>query len=129
VTSLWTRFTPWSALALAAVIVTAGCSGLKDQPAFLEHRRPKNVPPDAALVDIAKGGMWQHCVFDEPNAINRCAIYNWKGGVIYDEQFLPYDGGRPLLQTELRIPRNPPSAEPDAVYLENGRILIPKSAF
>jgi hypothetical protein len=117
-----------AALISVALWGMIGCS-LKDQPLFLERRRPANVPADASLVDMPKGGVWQHCTFDSAVSANRCQIYNWGGEVLYDEVFLPYDGGPPILQADLKIPRYLPSVGLGWVCLKNGRILLPKSRF
>lgn len=107
----------------------SGCKLLENQPVLLEHRRPGNVPEDAALVDQPKSGLWQRCVLDTGANANRCQIYNWGGGVLYDEVFLPYDGGNAVVQADLKISRYAPLSGPDRVCLANGRILIPKSRY
>jgi len=96
---------------------------------FLEYRRPANVPADATLVDQAKSGLWERCAYDPQQTVNRCEIYNWPGGVLYNEEFLPYDGGNPVQPGELKIPKYSPLAGPDVICLKNGRILLPKSGF
>ena len=105
-----------------------GCTR-KDQPLFLEYRRPANVPAEASLVDMPKGGVWQHCTFDPAVNTNRCQIYGWRGTVLYDEIFLPYDGGAAVSSADLMIPRYAPTVGDDWICLKNGRILLPKSRF
>jgi hypothetical protein len=64
-------------LGLTVLLSVAACScNLSDQPMFLKHRRPANVPSDAALVDQPKGGLWQRCILDAGANPNRCEIYN-----------------------------------------------------
>lgn len=117
-------------LGLTALLVLIECScRLSDQPMFLEYRRPANVPPDATLVDQAKGGLWERCVYDPQKSANRCEVYNWRGGVLYNDEFLPYDGGAPVQPNELKISKYAPLAGPDAICLQNGRILLPKSGY
>jgi len=115
-------------LVVQSPFLSASCN-LKDQPMFLESRRPANVPADATLVDQAKGGVWKCCTFDPQKMVNRCEIYNWGGHILIDEEFIPYDGGGPVPAAELRIPKYSPLAERDTIYLQNGRILLPRSQF
>ena len=110
------------------MIQTLGCNW-SDQPVFLEYRRPANVPSDAVLVQLSKGGAWQRCEVNSSTKQNRCQIFNWKGGVLYDETFLPYDEGLPVGSADLRIPRYVPAVGLDWICLENGRILLPESRF
>ena len=49
--------------------------------------------------------------------------------MIYDEVFLPYDGGPAVQEAELKIARQPRECTPDYVELENGRLLLPQSRF
>lgn len=114
---------------LALYLAVSGCKLLENQPVLLEHRRPANVPDDAALVDQPKGGLWQRCVAEKEGNANRCQIYNWGGALLYDEVFLPYDGGGAVNQVDIKIPRYAPLSGPDRVCLQNGRILIPKSRY
>lgn len=120
-----------SVLATLVVIclIISGCKLLENQPFLLEHRRPANVPNDAAFVNQPKGGLWQRCVTETGNNAVRCQIYNWGGGLLYDETFVPYDGEGAVLQAELKIPRYAPLSGPDRVCLQNGKILIPKSRY
>lgn len=117
------------ATSLVLCLTMSGCKLLQNQPVLLEHRRPANVPDDAALVDQPKGGLWQHCEAETAANTIRCQIYNWGGGLLYDEVFLPYDGGAAVLQVDLKIPRYAPLSGPDRICLQNGRILIPKSRY
>ena len=111
------------------VIHSGGCTYWSNQPVFLESRRPKSVPPDAVLVQLAKGGVWQRCEVDASTSANRCQIFSWKGQSLYDEMFLPYDQGPAVAHADLRIPRYLPAVGPDWVCLKNGRILLPLSRF
>ncbi|WP_031497556.1 hypothetical protein [Bryobacter aggregatus] len=110
------------------VLQSTGCSWF-DQPMFLEYRRPQNVPTDAVLVQLAKGGVWQKCNVASATGKNRCQIFNWKGELLYDEIFLPYDQGPTIEFSDLRIPKYAAAVGPDWVCLENGRILLPESRF
>ena len=100
-----------------------------EQPVFMEHRRPAKVPSDAVLVQLAKGGVWQRCEVASTTGKIRCQIFNWKGGLLYDEIFLPYDPGPALRASDLKIPPYVPAVGPDWVCLQNGRILLPTSRF
>ena len=51
------RLTP---LLTLLVLECIGCNW-SDQPMILKYRRPDNVPSDASLVELAKGGVWQRC--------------------------------------------------------------------
>ncbi len=117
-------------LGLAVLLALAACScNLSDQPVFLKYRRPANVPSGATLVDQPKGGLWERCVFDAGTHTDRCQIYNWRGGLLYDEAFLAYDGGGAVAQADLKIPGYSALSGPDRVCLANGRILIPESRY
>jgi len=94
------------------------------------HPRPSNVPVDSVYVNAANDdGWWQHCSYDGGRDVDHCQIYNWGGGVIWDEVFLPYDGGDAAKESELTIDNETRLAGPQYVCLKNGRILIPKSGF
>jgi hypothetical protein len=117
-------------LGLVVLLALAAWScNLGDQPVFLKYRRPANVPSDASLVDQPKGGLWQRCIFDPGTNTDRCQIYNWRGGLLYDEAFLPYDGTGAVVQADLKIPGYAALAGPNRVCLANGRILIPQSRY
>ena len=115
-------------IAIPLMLYCAACNW-SDQPVLLEHRRPPSVPSDAVLVQLAKGGVWQHCEVEASTGKDRCQIFNWRGGLLYDEIFLPYDQGPSVTTSDLRIPRYVPAVGPDWVCLENGRILLPASRF
>jgi hypothetical protein len=116
-------------IALAIILVLAGCGLLRDQPIFVEERRPGSVPPDATYVKGALGGWWQRCTSTSDAEVS-CQIYNWKAGSsLYDEVFLPYDQQGPILQSDLTIKTESPLSGPDRIVLQNGRILIPMSRY
>jgi hypothetical protein len=88
--------------------------------------RPGGVPQDAVPVGGAKTTWWQVC------RLNReviCQIYTEHGHVLYDEEFVPYNGNPAVGASELVIPRKCTYAAPTRICLSNGRILIPKSRF
>lgn len=118
----------YNLLLVLGVAMLSSCH-FQDQPIFLEYRHPGNVPEDAVLVKLAKGGVWQRCEIDKDSTAIRCQIYNWGGAVLNDEIFLPYDQGPPLSKRDLRIANHPSFPGPNWVCLANGRILIPKSRF
>jgi len=81
-------------------------------------------------VNAANGdGWWQHCTYDGSRDVDHCQIYNWGGRVIWNEAFLPYDGGIAARDSELVIDNKNRLAGPQYVCLKNGRILIPKTDF
>jgi hypothetical protein len=95
-----------------------------------KHARPENVPVDSVYVNGANGeGWWQHCSYLATQDVDHCWIFNWRGGVIEDEEFIPYDGGTAAKESELTIDNDSRLAGPYIICLKNGRILIPKSNF
>jgi len=95
-----------------------------------KHARPENVPVDSVYVDAPWAeGWWQHCSYLATQAIDHCQTFNWGGGTIKDEEFIPYDGGTAAKESELTIDNGARLAGPYIVCLKNGRILIPKSDF
>jgi hypothetical protein len=108
-------------VAAIAAQVTAG----PREQAAREYHWPPNVPKTAFLVPHFSGGWYQGCDFDPDTQRNHCHIWNFGGETLYDEEFVPYDAGRPVAADQLKIvDRN---SGPDRVTLENGQILIPKS--
>ena len=91
--------------------------------------RPKDVPAGAVLVLGGKTDWWQQCTASGQGKPVHCRIWNQVGGVLEDEDFLPYDGGPTPKADELKIDPNPTFAGPDRIYLRNNRILLPKSRF
>ena len=115
-------------MAVAAVACIAMCCRLlRDQPVFLEWRRPANVPSVAVFVEWSKGGAWERCQYCGEENLDHCTVWNWGGGVISDEVYYPFDKGPAIKSDQLRIQREVPSGiGDDAICLENGRTLIPK---
>jgi hypothetical protein len=92
--------------------------------------RPANVPSDATYVAGGKvGGWWQQCGPATGGQAVHCRIWNGAGLVLYDEQFLPYDGGLPPTAEELKISPDPTFPGPDRIFLTNKRVLLPRSRF
>jgi hypothetical protein len=91
--------------------------------------RPSNVPADSVYIVGADVGWWQRCSYDPKEDVDYCQIYNLGGRVLFDEVFLPYDGGKAAKEDELKIVSRSNLTGPYYVCLENGRILIPKSDF
>lgn len=109
---------------LSFISVLAFCIGLQGcRPA-----RPDNVPRDSVLV-AGMVGWWQRCSYDANLDANYCQIFNAGGKVLYDGLFLPYDGGKPARESELKIAGDSSLAGPNYVCLKNGRILIPEAHF
>lgn len=123
----WRRF--FVSFFMLGVFSQSSCY-LRDQPIFVEYRRPENVPPDAIYVPGGKGGYWKRCTHENQGSPRvHCQVYNWGGGKLWDEEFLPYDGRSPVSEEELRIKKNPRAPIDNEIELENGRILLPKSRF
>ena len=101
---------------------------LSNEPIFLRFRWPPNVPKEASLVNWGDGGLWQYCQYNKDVHADRCQIWNWGGGLLEDEIFLPYDGGALAITDELKIKNNGDTGS-DRVLLVNGRILIPESRY
>ena len=74
-------------------------------------------------------GWWERCSYEPKEDVNHCQIFNAGGRVLWDEVFLPYDGGKAAKDSELKIVSDSDIAGPQYVCLTNGRILIPKSDF
>ena len=53
------------------------------------------------VLDQAKGGLWERCAYDPQMAANQCEVYNWRGGVLYNEEFLPCDRMRNALPVDV----------------------------
>jgi hypothetical protein len=116
--------------ALAAILLSGAALLLSLVLIGCQHPRPQNVPIDSVYVNGANGdGWWQHCSYDATREVDYCQIYNWGGGIIWNEVSLPYDGGAAAKQSELLIDSKNRLAGPQYVCLKNGRILIPKSEF
>ena len=94
----------------------------------LERSRPRNVPKDAVHVG-GTVGWWELCSYDSNEDMNYCQIFNRGGDVIWNEVFLPYDGGKAAKGAELQVDGESRIAGPQYVCLKNGRILLPKSQF
>jgi hypothetical protein len=92
--------------------------------------RPEGVPTDAVFVNGAKGvGWWQLCTPATLSEVLHCRIWNRGGIILYDEEFLPHDGGKSPTIDELKIPQETTFPGPDRVFLSNGRVLLPRSRF
>jgi len=108
----------------AAIFLTmatvAACSEPPEVP-----RRPKNVAADAVLVGGAKSWWWIKC--SRSGDTNTCQAFNREGITLYDERYLPADGGGPVDQKELQIDRD--RTQVTAIFLTNGRVLLPSTDF
>jgi len=88
--------------------------------------RPENVPKSAVFVQSVKRGYWHSCGIDQTENICYCTIYLDDGRVVFNDIFLPYDGGGPVAENDLKIT---PNGTSDTIRLENGRLLLPKTRF
>ncbi|HEX6894051.1 MAG TPA: hypothetical protein VF146_02190 [Bryobacteraceae bacterium] len=90
--------------------------------------RPESVPTEAVYVHGGKpGGWWQLCRLANAGDTVYCRIWSGAGLILYDDQFLPADGGPAPTLEELQIAPDPGSPASDRVVLTNRRILLPKS--
>jgi hypothetical protein len=112
---------------LASCILTAllllGCS--PSWPFEELPPRPANVPADAVRLGGAKASWWVKCVY-RPDG-NTCQMFNSGGKLLWDERYLPYDGGRPVAENELQIDAK--KSMISELHLRNGRILISERGF
>jgi hypothetical protein len=107
-------------LAVGTGLLVAGCGCGPGKP-------PAGVPSGATRISVVKGYIWQYCVYDDQQGLDRCSIYHYDGEPIRSEVFVPYDGGAPVPEAELQIAEHPVFSDVDRIYLRNGRILIPAS--
>lgn len=109
-------------LCIPSVVLLLLLAGCQQWP----PERPENVPKSAVFVQSVKGGYWHSCGIDLTENICYCAIYHDDGRLIFNDVFLPYDGGAPVTENELNIT---PNGKVDTIKLANGRLLLPKSRF
>jgi hypothetical protein len=106
----------------AVVVQTTAAQRAK---AAMDYHWPTNVPKTAFLVPNWSGGWFQQCAYDAVSQTDHCRIWNFRGLILYNEQFVPYDAGAAAPTDQLVIVDR--GSGPDRVTLKNGRILIPKS--
>jgi hypothetical protein len=106
------------AVGVTMLLIVCGCGPSKP---------PAGVPSSATRISVVKGYIWQYCVYDDQQVVDRCSIYHYDGDPIRSEVFVPYDGGAPVSASELQIAEHPVFSDVDRIYLRNGRILIPAS--
>jgi hypothetical protein len=104
--------------ALSFIGVLIGCSA----------NRPRSVPNNAVYVAGAKTGWWQSCTYDSSRNADFCKVYGDKGGLIIDEEFIPFEGPA-AKQEELTIDGSSRLASTGRIVLKNGRVLLRKSTY
>jgi hypothetical protein len=110
---------------LLAVLLAAWCvAACGDFPSDIPPR-PANVPKDAVQLFGSKTCWYVKCAYGG-NA-NSCQVFNAGGVLIEDGAYRPYDGGRPVAESELQIDAK--ESMIDVLRLKNGRILILARAF
>ena len=90
----------------------------------LERNRPQNVPAEAVRL-IGFPRTWQHCTYDSARNIDLCRIWNRKGVILAEGEFVPYDNAAPVTPDQLEIKSE--NSMPQTVALRNGRVLIEKA--
>ncbi|MEO8658950.1 MAG: hypothetical protein ABI693_10795 [Bryobacteraceae bacterium] len=124
----WFQSSVYKSLALAAAVAAVTLAVQLIMPVVdrdaLERSRPQNVLKDAVYVGPAVG-WWEHCAYLPAQRIDQCRIWNYRGGILEEGEFVPYDQGAPATSDQLRIVDG--GSGPDRIVLRNGRTLIPKS--
>lgn len=97
------------------------------------HFEPNNVP-----FTLHKTGYWLDCWFDERTNVDRCKLTDVKGTALFEDVFLPCEGQSPLQRDLVFDARRTgytwtgsydKGINVPVVYLENGQILLPRSAY
>jgi len=89
----------------------------------LERSRPQVVPKDAVHVSGVIG-WWQLCDYDAVRNVNTCRIWNRRGLILEEGEFVPYDGGETPTAGQLQIEES--NSTPQVIALKNGRFLMLK---
>lgn len=87
--------------------------------------RPPNVPLDAERLGGWKVSWWVKCSYR--SGVDVCTVFNSRGLMLWDSVYRPYDGGPPVLESELRIDLR--HSDFQELHLKNGRILIQERVF
>jgi hypothetical protein len=112
-------------LGVTTVFLLCFACGRKDDVA-----RPIEVPLEAIYVTGGKvGGWWQYCLPSKNERGPHCRIWNRVGLLLWDEEFLPYDGGSLPGPDDIKIPVDGWLSGPDRICLYNRRVLFPRSKF
>jgi hypothetical protein len=125
----WVRRSPAVSLSVSLALTMAVFLGMvvaypRIQAEASERRRPANVPRSA----VAWGSWaWHWCEFVAETNVDHCIVWDRRGNVRYDEEFVPADGGPPARQAELVIVET--GGADDQIGLSNGRVLWPRSEF
>lgn len=115
-------------VAAVAVVATVMIVGLGQGDRAQNPKRPSNVPNGAVAVSIPKSNyLWKYCWYEPADTHDHCRVFNGNGLIVVDDIFDPYDGGPPVQSPELRMDGR--RSFGDWVWLENGRILLPRSNF
>src|SRR5579862_3851107 len=116
-----------SCLLLIAIAVSASSCMLI---CGCQPERPVGVPADSSyMVGGKETWWWERCFYDSTHNVDRCQSFNKNGLVLEDEVYLPFDGGKPALPSELVIDPGAKLTGPYVICLKNGRILLPQSDF
>jgi hypothetical protein len=87
--------------------------------------RPANIPKDAVQLFGGKTCWYVKCSY-RPEG-NTCQMFNAGGTLLWDERYLPYDGGLPVAENDLQIDAK--KSMISELRLKNGRILISERGF
>lgn len=108
-------------LVLGFLLASAACSTTGSTGGV----RPKSVRADAIYIPGINGtAIWQQCSSPKVSGRLRCQIFNGKGEVFRDDDFVPYTGSLPGTRTDVRIV---PRGGTEWIELADGTILIPSS--
>jgi len=93
---------------------------------------PKNLPADSVWIKgppaplfLAPRGAWLGCWFDAQRNADRCRFADYKGGIIYEDDYTTCDDKPPLPDDRLQLEKRRQSTA--FVFLPDGTMLQPTS--
>lgn len=96
-----------------------------------------HVQPSDAPLTVRLTGYWLDCWFDKNANVDRCKLTDRHGSAVFEDVFLPCAGQTPFPQSELLFgrwtgftwTRSDKGIYVPTIYLKNGAILLPRSAY
>ena len=98
------------------------------------HFEPNNVP-----FTLHQTGYWLDCWLDEHANTDRCKLTDVKGNALFEDVFLPCEGGSPVPKSDLVFDERPTGyswtgsyekgISVPVIFLANGQILLPRSIY